>query len=227
MECARHERVVFHRVAKNNKFTCANALLVGCCFCGFLDDARHFQHGVHVQARARGAQIHRRAHEIGGCQCLWNRLHELDVGAAGTFLHQRGEAAHKVHAYFLASAIHGLRNGGQVVLLHRCADLGNGRHGDALVDNGNAEFAFKLLGHGNQVLRSAGHAVVHLAGHGIHAAVAAAAQGKSQRDGANVQVLLVDHVQGFGNLCWRDLHGGSLSSFSGTVVRLLVITVLS
>ena len=157
-----------------------------------------------------------------------NRLHELQVGAAGAFLHQRGEAAHKVHAYFLAGAIHGLRNRGQVVLLHCRADFGNGCHGDALVDDGDAEFAFKLLGHGNQVLCGAGHAVVHLAGHGFHAAVAAAAQGKPQRDGANVQVLLVDHVQGFGNLCWCDLHGGSLSSFfvsllSGTILRLFML----
>ena len=87
------------------------------------------------------------------------------------------------------------------------ADLGNGRDGYALVHDGDAVFALQLLGGGNQAFGRRGHAVVDLAGHGVHAGIGAAAQVQAQRDGADVQVLLAHHGERLGYFSRRDLHG--------------------
>ena len=53
MERTGHEGVVLHGVAEHDQLACADALAVGRGLGGGLDDAGHFQHGIHVDARAR------------------------------------------------------------------------------------------------------------------------------------------------------------------------------
>ena len=156
------------------------------------------------------------AHAIGGGERLGDGIHQLVVGAGGALVHERRKAADEIDAHFGPSAIHGPRDGGEVVGGYGGADLSNGGDRNALVHDGDAELALELLGGGHQALGGRGHAVVHLARQRIHVGVHAAAQVDAQRDGADVQVLLGHHGQCLGNLGGGNLHNGSSCSSLAT-----------
>ena len=124
-------------------------------------------------------------------------------------MHEGGEAADEVDADLFARAVHGHGNGGEVVGGYGCAHLGNRGDGDALVDDGDAEFAFELLGGGHEVFGGGGHAVVDLRGQAVDVGVDAAAQVETERDGADVEILLAHHRKRFGDFSRGDLHGFS------------------
>ena len=67
-------------------------------------------------------------------------------------MHERGEAAHEVDAHLGAGLVHGHGDARQVGVGHGGADLGDGRDGDALVHDRDAELALELLGGGYQLL---------------------------------------------------------------------------
>ena len=55
---ARHEGVVLHGVGKDDELGAGHAALRGGERGGALDGAAHLGHGVHVDARARRADVH-------------------------------------------------------------------------------------------------------------------------------------------------------------------------
>ena len=207
MERTGHEGVVLHGVAEHDQLACADALAVGRGLGGGLDDAGHLQHGIHVDARARGAHVHRRAHVVGDGQGVGDGVHQLVVGLGRALVHERAESADEVDAHFLAGLVHGHGDGGEVGRVGGGADLGDGRDGDALVHDGDAVLALQLLGRGHELLGGRGHAVVHLARHDVDVGVRATSQVQPQRDGADIEVLLAHHGKRFGDFGRRDLHG--------------------
>ena len=212
-----HEGVVLHGVAEHHQLAGTDALAVGCGLGRGFDDAGHLEHGVHVDARARGAHVHRRAHVVGDGQRVGNGLHQLVVGFRGALVHERAEAAHEVDAHLFSGLVHGHGDGGEVVRARGGADLGDGRDGDALVHDGDAVLALELLGRGHEVLGGGGHAVVHLACHDVDVGVRATSQVQPQRDRADVEVLIAHHGKRLGDFSRRDLHDAP--SFSQMMVR--------
>ena len=152
----------------------------------------------------------RRAHALGGGQRVGDGVHQLVVGRRCALVHERGEAAHEVDAHLGAGLVHGHGDARQVGVGHGGADLGDGRDGDALVHDRDAELALELLGGGYQLLGGLRHLVVDLARHGVDVRIRAGAQVQAQRDGADVQVLLADHGKRFGDFFRGDLHDAVL-----------------
>ena len=197
-----HEGVVLHGVAEHHQLAGTDALAVGCGLGRGFDDAGHLEHGVHVDARARGAHVHRRAHVVGDGQGVGDGVHQLVVGLGRALVHERAESADEVDAHFLAGLVHGHGDGGDR---------------DALVHDGDAELALQLLGRGHETLGGGGHAVVHLARHDVYIGVRATSQVQPQRDRADVEVLLAHHGKRLGDFSRRDLHDAP--SFSQMMVR--------
>ena len=210
MEGACHERIVFNSVAEHHQLTCADALAVRRKLGRLLDDTRHFEHGIHVDAGARRANVHRRAHTLGGSERLRDGIHQLVISCRSAFVHERREATDEINTNFKRCFIHGARNGGEVVRSGCRTDLCDGCDRDALVHDGHTIFTFKLVSCGNELLSSGGEAVVDLARNHIDLFMGATAQIEPECDSANVKVLFADHGKCFGDLFRRDLHGSSL-----------------
>ena len=210
MEGAGHEGVVLDGVAEHHQLAGGDAVAVGGQLGALLDDAGHLQRGVHVDAGARGADVDTRAHALGGGKRVGDGVHQLVVSGRCALVHERGEAAHEVDAHLGAGLVHGHGDARQVGVGHGGANLGDGRDGDALVHDRDAELALELLGGGHQLLCGLRHLVVHLARHGVDIRIRAGAQVQAQRDGADIQVLLADHGKRFGDFFRGDLHDAVL-----------------
>ena len=78
-----------------------------------------------------------------------------------------GKAADEIDAHFFACRIERAGNGRKI-----CHQR-HGRHGDALVDDGDTVFALELLGGGHQLLGGGRQAVVDLTCHDVHVFVRA------------------------------------------------------
>ena len=72
----------------------------------------------------------------------------------------------------------------------------HGGDGNALIDDGDAEFQLDLFAGGHQTFGVAADLVIDLSAGFHRIAVAAGEQGDAHGDGTDVQVLLVDHVDG-------------------------------
>ncbi|MPM83727.1 hypothetical protein SDC9_130796 [bioreactor metagenome] len=115
-------------------------------------------------------------------------------------MHQRGKPADEIHAAFLRRAIHRQRKGDIVLRIARFHNQRHRGHGDALVDDGDAHLALNLLANGYEPLGTAGDLVIDFLCGAFRVAVRTVPQRNPHRDGANVEVLAVDHV-----LCFEYL----------------------
>jgi hypothetical protein len=114
----------------------------------------------------------------------------------GALLHQGGKAADEVHAHFLGGSVQGQGYGGQVLAAAASGHDGYGRHGNALVDYGNAEFPLYVLAGLHQVLCRAAYLVVYLPAASVYIGIGAVQKAQAHGDGAHVQMLLVYHLNG-------------------------------
>jgi hypothetical protein len=196
VEGAGHEGVVLHRVAEYHQLGAAEAATVRGALRSRLDGPSHEGHRVHIDARLGGAHVHRGTHQLGGGQGLGDGVDELPVPGGEALLHQGGEAADEVDAGGVGGPVQG-GGKGHVVPRYRCArHQRDGGDGNALVDDGNAELPLNGLAGGHQLFGPAADFVVDLPAGGPGVGVAAVQQGDAHGNGADVQVLLVDHVDG-------------------------------
>ena len=209
MESARHERVVLDGVAEHDELAGSDALAIGGRLGGLLDDTRHFERGVHVDARARGSQVHRRAHAVGGGQGVGDGIHELVVRGGNAFCTRAEKPPTKSTPTSLPARFMATATGERSLASYGGAHLGNRGDGDALVDDGDAEFAFELLGGGHEVLGGGGHAVVDLSGQAVDVGVDAAAQVRPSVMVRMSRFCLLTIAKRFGDLSRGDLHGFS------------------
>ncbi len=100
----------------------------------------------------------------------------------------------------LGRPVQGGGKGGVVVCLRRSGHQGDGGDGDALVDDGDAEFLLDGLAGGHQIFGAAGDLVVDGVAGLPGVAAGAGQQGDAHGDGAHVQMLLVDHLDGLHDL---------------------------
>ena len=91
---------------------------------------------------------------------------------------------------------HGLGKGDVIGGVAGRRHQSHGGDGDALVDDGDAKFQLDLFTGGHQTFGVAADLVIDLPAGFHRVAVAAGEQGDAHGDGTDVQVLLVDHVDG-------------------------------
>ena len=134
------------------------------------------------------------------------------VAFAEALLHQRGIAAQKVHAAGLARPVKGQGEGDVVLRVAAARHQRHGGDGDALVDDGDTEFAFDIPARLHQLFRPAADFVVNFVAAALGILADAVQQGDAHGDGADVQMLLVDHVDGVKNVL--QIQHGSASAYS-------------
>ena len=221
VERARHEGVVLHRVAEHDELGAGHAAAVGGQLGGALDGKAHLAHGVHVDPRARGADAHARADELRLCQRLRDRGDQHAVGLRHTLLHERGKAAEEVHADLLRRPVEGLRVGDIALRARARADQRDRRHGHALIYDRDAELGLQILARLHEVSREAADLVIDLRAAAVDVRVRAVEQGDAHRDRADVQMLLIDHLDRLQN--FMSLNHGSPSDAVHGVENVLAL----
>ena len=196
MERARHEGVVLHRVAEHHQLGAAETAPIGGAFGRLLDGAAHGGHRVHVDARTGGAYVHGRTDVIGDGQRFGDGGHQLPVGGRGPLLYQSGKAADKIDAGRLGRIVHGHGKGHIALTLGGAGDQRHGCDRNALVDDGDAELPLDGLAGRHQPVRLPGDLLVDLPAGGLGVGIGAVQQGDAHRNGTDIQMLLVDHMDG-------------------------------
>ena len=213
VERARHKWVILHRVAENDELRARESVRIGGERGALFDNAAHLRHSVHVDARARRADVHARADALGACKRLGNGGDETAVAGREALLHKDGKAADVVHADLARGAVHCHRDGDKVIPAP-ARDERHGRNGHALIHDGDAEFALDGLAHGDKVVRLAADLFVDLIRGSLDIAGGAVEKAQPQRDRAHVKVLLLDHPDGLDDLVGIEeiAHGALLRS---------------
>ena len=191
-----HKGVIFHRIAEHHQLGAAKAGLLSGAQGGLFHCLPHEPHGVHVDARSGGTHVDRGADVLGAGQGFRNGGDELPIAIGHALLHQGGVAADEVDAAGLGRPIHGLCKGDVIRGVAGRRHQSHGGDGNALIDDGDAEFQLDLFAGGHQTFGVAADLVIDLSAGFHRIAVAAGEQGDAHGDGTDVQVLLVDHVDG-------------------------------
>ena len=169
VESARHEGVILHGVGKDHELGTAHIAALG----RLLDDPAHEGHGVHVDARPRGADVDARADEVRAAQRLGQGADEAQVTLGKALLGQGREAADEVYAGLPGRPVKRVGDG---AVVRRGA---GGRHkrdrrdGDALIHDGDAELVFDVAAGFHEVSGAAADLVIDLAAAGVHVRVGA------------------------------------------------------
>ena len=202
METARHKRVVVGSVAECDEFHAAVRIVVGRGVGDIFDDVAQQLHGVHVNAGFRGAHVHARAHDVGFGESLRKGANEQLLGRGHGLVHERRITAQQVNAHFLARAIERMGDFHEVFrrFAGRSAHERDGSHGDALVDDGNAEFALDGFARCDQVAGARGDFGVDAVAKLVHVIACAVEQADAHGNGAHVELFLLDHFIGLVDL---------------------------
>ena len=204
MERARHKRVIVHRVGEHNQLGAAHGVVVARQLRGLLDDAAHQRDGVQIDARLGRGHVDRRANQIGLSQRLGDRVDQDLVALGKALLHQRGKTADEVDAGRACRAVERLGKRHIAVRGGHRADHRDRGDRDALVDDRDAELALDLLARGDQLFRAAGDLVINLIRQHIDIVAGEVAQRNAHRDCADIEVFLLDHLNGFQNILCID-----------------------
>ena len=196
VEGSGHEGVVLHGVAKDHQLRAAETVLVRGAGGGRFHDLPHQADGIHVDARPGGAHVDGGADQLRLRQRLRDGADELLVRRRHALLHESGVAADEVDAAGLGGPVQGQGEGDVVLRAAGGGHQGHGGHGDPLIDDGDAELPLDGFAGGHQLFRAAGDLLVDLGAGGLGVGVAAGEEGDPHGDGADVQVLLVDHLNG-------------------------------
>ncbi len=200
VECAGHKGIVLHGIGKNHQLSAPQPLVIRGQLGGPLDDAPHFRHGIHIDARFGGSDVYAGADSLGGRHRLRNRADQLPISLRAALLHQGGKSADKVHAALLRRSIQRLGDWDIGIGLAGPGHQGDRRHRNALIHNGNTEFPLQILANLHQVPGTAGDFPVNFLTAALYIRVTAIQQADTHGDGADIQVALVDHILGLQNI---------------------------
>ena len=158
MERARHKGIILHSVGKDDQLHAAGSIRIRRRGGNILHRQSAQANRVHVDARAGGSDVDRRADALGGGKRLRQGRDQRAVGGGHALLHQCRIAANVIDARLLRRRVHRARNN-HGIAAGRSHKAG-GRDGNALVDNRNAKFAFQRLARFDQIPRLCGDAVI-------------------------------------------------------------------
>ena len=187
-----HEGIVLHGIGENHQFGAAQAVLIPGQLGGFDNDLAHFPDGVHVDARPGGGNVDGGTEPLRLGQNLRDGFEQSFVCPGGTLLHHGGVAADEVDAGFIGCPVKGSGDGYRIPLGDE-ADRGDGY---ALVDNGYAQLSFQIAAHLHQMFCGSAYLIVYARGTGFRVPVGAVQEIDAQRDGPDIEILLLDHMHG-------------------------------
>ena len=165
--------------------------------CGGADGFAHEFDGAHVDAGAGGSDVYGGADHVGFCERSRNGANQLFIGGGHALVDESAEATDEVHADCLSSCVEGAGELHVVLIVGGACHQRDGGDGDALVDNRDAELSFDTFADADEVCGAAGDLVVDFAAGYLTVRVGAVEQGDTHGDGANVELLLLDHSDGF------------------------------
>ena len=208
VECTCHEGVILHRVAEHNELCAAESVGIACQVRGVFNYAPHRCDGVHVNAGTRRADVHARADKIGLRHCLRNCAQQKLITLGKALVHKRRVAADKVHAAGFCRAVKRQRKGNVILRRAASGDERYRRYRDALVYDRDAELALDILARFHEPLCAAADLVVYLSAAALGILAYAVEQRYAHGDRADIEVLLVDHVDGVEYVV-KAQHGGT------------------
>ena len=165
--------------------------------CGGADGFAHEFDGAHVDAGARGSDIYGGADHVGLCERSRDGANQLFVGGGHALVDEGAKASDEVHADCFGSCVEGASEFYVVFIVGGACHQRDGCDGDTLVDNRDAELSFDTFADTDEVCSAAGDFVVDFAAGYLAVRVGAVEQGDTHSDGANVKLLLLDHLDGF------------------------------
>ena len=224
VEATGHERVVVRHVAERHELDAAVRVVVGGALGDVLDDVAEQFDRVHVDAGLGGADVHGRADDVGLGKGLRQGADEQLLGRGHGLGDECGVAADQVDADLLGRLVK--RVGDLDEVLARLAGAGTDQRdrgdGDALVDDRDAVVAFDGLAGGNEVLGIGSDLAVDVAAGLVDIVRGAVEQRDAHGDGANVELLLLDHLIGLVDL--HDVqHGLFLTGYLKTSLAVTLI----
>ena len=200
-----HEGIVLDGIGKDDEFGATQTIPVCRQLSRLLDNLPHFTDGIHVDAFLGGADIDRGADALRHGQRLGNRTDQDAVALAVAFLHQRGKAADEIHPERTGGLVERTRESHVIVVVRRASHQRHRRDGDSFVDDRNAEFEFELIADRDQIFGIAADFLVDPAPRFFSVRIAAVEQRNPHGDGADIQLLLIDHLDRFKNI--KGIHG--------------------
>ena len=224
VEAAGHERVVVRHVAEGHELDAAVGVVVGGALGNVLDDVAEQFDRVHVDAGLGGTDVHGRADDVGLGKGLRQGADEQLLGRGHGLGDECGVAADQVDADFLGCLVK--RVGDLDEVLARLAGAGTDQRdrgdGDALVDDRDAVVAFDGLAGGNEVLGIGSDLAVDVVAGLVDIVRGAVEQRDAHGDGADVELLLLDHLIGLVDL--HDVqHGLFLTGYLKTSLAVTLI----
>ena len=111
-------------------------------------------------------------------------------------MYQRRKPADKVYARLRGCTVKGFCNGRIVLRAAGVRHDGDGCDGNALIDDGNAEIPLDIFARMDKIFRRAGDLVVNTLAEAVYILRGTVAQGNAHCNGADIQVLLPDHLDG-------------------------------
>ena len=134
---------------------------------------------------------------IGHSQSLRDALDQLPVPWGKAFLYQGGESADEVDPAGVRRPFQGQGHADRILVRAGGEDHGDRGDRNPFIDDRNPIFLFDLLRRFHQMLRPAGDFVIHPVTGARHIRIAAVEEGNPHRDGAHIEVFLLNHGDGF------------------------------
>ena len=159
-----------------------------------LDDFSHPRHRIHIDTGLRRADVDARTHDIRLRQRLRNCAQQLFITRRKALLHERREPTDEVHAAGLRGLVHRERKGHIVLRPAASGDERHRCHGDALVDDRDTELALNRFAGFDEVFGLMADFIVNFLAAATRILARAVQKRNAHRDRADVQMLLVDHV---------------------------------
>ena len=224
VEATGHERVVVRHVAERHELDAAVRVVVGGALGDVLDDVAEQFDRVHVDAGLGGTDVHGRADDVGLGKGLRQGADEQLLGRGHGLGDECGVAADQVDADFLGCLVKRVGDLDEVLarLAAAGADQRDRGDGDALVDDRDAVVAFDGLAGGNEVLGIGSDLAVDVVAGLVDIVRGAVEQRDAHGDGADVELLLLDHLIGLVDL--HDVqHGLFLTGYLKTSLAVTLI----
>ena len=196
VERACHERIILYGVAEHHQLGRADAVAVSGELGALADHLAHHLDGVHIDARLGRAHVDRGTDVAGLVEGAGNGADQLHISCGEALLHQCREATDEVDTHGVGSTLQ------SVGIFHRITagdgnQHRNGGHGNALIDNRHAVLRLNILACFYEIACTADDLIVDLLAGAVNVAVSAIQQRDTHGDGADIEIFLPDHIDGF------------------------------
>ena len=196
VEGARHEGIVLHRVAKNDKFSAAETVPVGSRFGRLLDNFSHQPYGIHIDARLGRADIYRRTQSFGRSQYFRYALNESPLIIGHALVNERRIAAQKIYAELPGSIVERLTDKIRLPRKGRAYQT-YGRHRYPFIYYGYAVLCRQVGGNFYYILSFFADGIVHTLRSFLSSRTDTGQQRYTHSDRADIEVLPLYHLYSF------------------------------